>query len=150
MLILGAVLAVAVFATLLIGATVAGTWYVASAALTTLVGVLAAGAYLAAVQLGGALTRSALGAMLFGLGCLVADWLVILAPSIVAGEPAFLADLARYSVVSCAFSLAGGGQVPGVEVGWTFLPPLAAGSLLLGYSVAGHALAALVARQRDA
>ena len=149
-LILGAVLAVAVFVTLLIGATVAGTWYVASAALTILVGVLAAGAYLAAVQLGGALTRSALGAMLFGLGCLVADWLVILAPSIVTGEPAFLADLARYSVVSCAFSLAGGGQVPGVEVGWTFLPPLAAGSLLLGYSVAGHALAALVARQRDA
>ncbi len=149
-LVVGAALTVAMSVTWLAGGLVAGNWAVAPAARTLLVGVLAAGAYLAAVQLGGALTGSGAGAMLFGLGFLVADWLAILVPSATLGAPGFLSSLARYSVVFCAFSLAGGGQVPGVQVGWSLLPPLAAGGVLLVVALGGHALAALAARKRDA
>jgi ABC-type transport system involved in multi-copper enzyme maturation permease subunit len=149
MLVLGGVVIVVAFATLLIAVAVTGTWYVGPAAQTVLVGVLATGAYVAAVQVGGAVTGSAAGTMLFGFGFLVADWLTILAPTIVSAEPSFLSNLFRYSVVSCAFSLAGAGQVPGLEVGWRFLSPLGAAGVLLVYSLCGHALATLVARQRD-
>lgn len=150
MLVLGATLAPATGFTWLIGGLLSGTWRVAPAALTILVSVLAAGVYLAAVQLGAAVSRSIAGAMLFGLGFLAADWLVILAPSVVARVPAIPSGLARYSVVTCAFALAGGGQVPGLQVGWTLLPPLAAGGLLLAYVAGGHALAAIAAARQDA
>jgi hypothetical protein len=107
LLVLAAVLAVATLATWIAGGSVAGNWAVAPAARTVLVGLLSASAYLAAVQLGGALAGSGLGAMAFGFALLAADWLAVLAPSAIVAAPPVLSSLARYSIVSCAFSLAG-------------------------------------------
>jgi hypothetical protein len=141
----GGAFVVIMAASLAVGAAVAGTWYVKGALLVTLVAMLAAGAYLAVVQVGGALTRSPVGAMLFGLGFLVFDW-----ASLLTGSQGGLAKLARYTVIAWSFSLAGGGGLSGVEVGLEFLEAPVAGPMLVGVGLAGTGLAAWIAGRRDA
>jgi len=150
MLTLGAVLAFLMAVTLLIGANVAGNWPLGDAALTVLVGTLAAGAYIGAAQVGGALTRSALGAMAFGLLFLVADWFAILAPTLMIDDPGVLLDLGRYAVFATTFALANRGQIIGVGAEWQHFGAPAAVLILVGYIVISHGLAALIARWRDA
>jgi ABC-type transport system involved in multi-copper enzyme maturation permease subunit len=130
--------------------SLSGAWPLYSAVLTVLVAVLSAGAYIGAVQVGGALTQSPFGAMLFGLGFLVADWFGILTPTLMMDDPGLLLDIGRYAVFANTFVLAGGGQIVGVVVEWPHLSPPVAVALLLAYTVASHALAALIANWRDA
>jgi hypothetical protein len=149
-LILGAAFTLLMVVTLFIGASVAGAWAIKDAAVTILVSLLGASIYVGAVQIGGAMTRSPLGAMLFGLGFLVADWLAILTPTLMIEKPGLLLNLGRYAVFANTFALASKGQIVGVGVEWPHLSAPAATLLLLGYAVAGHALAVLLARWRDA
>lgn len=135
---------------LVMAVSLSGAWPLYSAVLTVLVAVLSAGAYIGAVQVGGALTQSPFGAMLFGLGFLVADWFGILTPTLMMDDPGLLLDIGRYAVFANTFVLAGGGQIVGVVVEWPHLSPPVAVALLLAYTVASHALAALVANWRDA
>jgi ABC-type transport system involved in multi-copper enzyme maturation permease subunit len=145
MLVIGGAFVVIMAASLAVGASIAGTWYLKGACLVTLVAMLATGAYLAVVQVGGALTRSPLGAMLFGLGFLVFDW-----ASLLAGNQGAWAELARYTVIAWSFALAGGGGLSGAEVGLQFLEAPVAGPLLVGTALAGTGLAASIAGRRDA
>lgn len=149
-LILGAAFTLLMVVTLFIGASVAGTWAVKDAAVTILVSLLGAGIYVGAVQIGGAVTGTPLGAMLFGLGFLVADWLAILTPTLMIEDPGLLLNLGRHAVFANTFALAKRGQIVGVGVEWPHLSAPAAILLLLGYAVAGHTLAVLFARWRDA
>jgi ABC-type transport system involved in multi-copper enzyme maturation permease subunit len=112
--------------------------------------VLATGAYLGAAQAGGALTRSPLGAMVFGLGFLLADWLAILAPTLMIEEPGPLLELGRYAVFANTFGLASQGQIVGVGAEWQSLSTPASVLLLVGFAVGSHLLAALFSRMRDA
>ena len=150
MLVLGAVLTFLMVVTLCIGAVVAGTWPLGDAALTVAVGTLASGAYIGAAQVGGVLTRSPLGAMVFGLGFLLADWLAILAPTLMVEDPGPLLELGRYAVFANTCGLASQGQIVGVGVEWQRLSTLASILLLVVFAVGSHLLAALFARMRDA
>ena len=150
MLTMGAMFAFLMAATLVIGAGVSGTWPVSSAALAVLVAMLATGAYVGAAQVGGALIRSPLGAMSFGLGFLMADWLAILAPTLMIQNPSPLLDLGRYGVFANTFSLASRGQIAATGIEWHHLAAPAAILLLLCYAIGSHALAALITRWRDA
>jgi len=145
MLVVGGAFVVIMAASLGVGAAVAGAWYVKGAFVVTLVAMLAAGAYLVVVQVGGALTRSPVGAMLFGLGFLVFDW-----ASLLVGSQGALGKLARYTVIAWSFSLAGGGGMSAEEVGLQFLTAPVAGPLLVGVAVAGTGLAAWLVAWRDA
>jgi ABC-type transport system involved in multi-copper enzyme maturation permease subunit len=146
----GAMFAFLMAVVLVIGAALAGNWAFSSAALTVLVTALATGSYIGAAQIGGALFRSPLGAMLAGLLFLVADWFAILAPTLMVDDPGPLLDLGRYAVFANTFALANRGEIVGVGIQWPHLSPAAAFLLLLGYAVGSHALAALVANWRDA
>jgi ABC-type transport system involved in multi-copper enzyme maturation permease subunit len=150
MLTMGAMFAFLMAATLGIGAGVSGTWPIGSAALAVLVAMLATGAYVGATQVGGALIRSPLGTMVFGLGFLIADWLAILAPTLMIQNPSPLLDLGRYGVFANAFSLVSRGQIVGVGIEWHHLAMPAAILLLLCYAIGTHALATLIAHRRDA
>ncbi|MFN2227131.1 MAG: ABC transporter permease subunit [Anaerolineae bacterium] len=147
--VLAGLLVVMLAATLLACLSVAGTWYLLPAGLALAAGILAAAAYVAAVQLGGALTRSASGAMLFGLGFLVADWagLMMLTAS---GNPDLLVSLSRCSVTVSAMSVAMGRSTQVSIFGWQMLAPGWAALLLVGYALVGHGLAIAIARRRDA
>jgi ABC-type transport system involved in multi-copper enzyme maturation permease subunit len=147
---LGGILSLTMLCIMLVGAAVAGSWYLAPAAITTIVGLLATVPYIAAVQVGGALTGGSWGALLFGLGFLVADWLALLAPTMALGRPGTVAELSSYSVSACTLALASGGQLPGIDFGWRFLEPAWAALLLLIYGFAGHILAIGIAQRRDA
>jgi ABC-type transport system involved in multi-copper enzyme maturation permease subunit len=148
-LVLAILFAVVMAVSLLIGAAVAGRWYVVEAAQTVAVAGLASAAYIGVVQLGGALSRSPLGAMVLGLAFLLVDWLAILGPTLMIDDPGGWLDVARYAVFANTFGLASGGQIVGVGVDWPHLGPAAAILLLLAYAIAGHALAVVVARRRD-
>lgn len=150
MLTMGVLFAVLMAVVLLLGAEASGTWPFGSAALSVLVAVLASGVYIGAVQIGGALTQSPLGAMLFGLSFLVLDWLGILTPTLMLDDPGRLLDLGRYVVFANTFVLANGGQIVGIGVEWPHLTPPSALLLLLAYAAGSHALAVLIARWRDA
>jgi len=134
---------------LLLSAAVAGIYPFGSAVLTVVAGTLAAGTYVGIVQVGGALTGSSIGAMLAGLGFLLADWLVLIAPTLTR-EPGFLQGLTRYSVVANAWALAGGGRMIDTAAMPQPLSRPAALMLLIGGILISHALAALIARRRDA
>jgi ABC-type transport system involved in multi-copper enzyme maturation permease subunit len=150
MLAVGGMFALVMAIVVVIGAWRTGFWPVGSAALTVLVAILATGAYVGAAQVGGALTRSPLGATLFGLLFLVADWMAILTPTLMMENPGLLLDLGRYAVFANTFSLASKGHIVGVDFDWQHLSPPGAILLLLGYIVAGHALATFIANRRDA
>lgn len=150
MLTMGVLFAVLMAVVLLLGAEGSGTWSFGSAALSVLVAVLASGVYIGAVQIGGALTQSPLGAMLFGLSFLLLDWLGILTPTLMLDDPGRLLDLGRYVVFANTFVLANGGQIVGIGVEWPHLTPPSALLLLLAYAAGSHALAVLIARWRDA
>ncbi len=150
MLTMGVLFAVLMAVVLLLGAEASGTWPFGSAALSVLVAVLASGVYIGAVQIGGALTQSPLGAMLFGLSFLLLDWLGILTPTLMLDDPGRLLDLGRYVVFANTFILANGSQIVGIGVEWPHLTPPSALLLLLAYAAGSHALAVLIARWRDA
>jgi hypothetical protein len=133
----------------LLSAAVAGIYPFGSAVLTVVAGTLAAGTYVGIVQVGGALTGSSIGAMLAGLGFLLADWLALIAPTLTA-EPGFLQSLTRYSVVANAWALAGGGRMIDTAAMPQPLSRPAALMLLIGGILISHALAVLIARRRDA
>ena len=149
-IILGGVLALMLAVLLLVGVGAAGTWHLLPAGAALATGVLAAVAYLGPIQAGGALARSGIGAILFGLGFLVADWLCLMVPAVMGGGPGFLPDLARYSVAVCALSVAAGGAMRDPGFGWRFLEPGLAALLLVTYGLMGHVLAITIARRRDA
>lgn len=149
-IILGGVLALMLAVTLLVGAGTVGTWHLAPAGVVLAAGVVAAAAYLGPIQAGGALTRSAAGVMLFGLGFLVADWVCLMAPAVAGGDLGLLADLARYSVAMCTLSVAASGPMQDPGFGWQMLKPGWAALLLVTYALAGHGLAVAIARRRDA
>jgi hypothetical protein len=146
----GVLFALLMIVVLALGAEMAGTWPIGSAVLAVLVAVLAAGAYVGVVQIGGALTRSPLGAMLFGIGFLVIDWFGILNPTLFMDDPGLLLEVGRYAVFANTFALANRGQIVGVDITWPHLSVPAAFLLLLAYVVGSHALAVLIARRRDA
>lgn len=146
---IGALFAFLMGVTLLLGLKVAGAFPVGDAALAVLVAMLATGAYVGAVQVGGAWLRSPLGAILVGIGFLLADWVAILAPGLMLPDPGSLLDLGRYAVFANTFALANRGQIIGVGVEWQHLGLLEAGLLLLGYAVVLHGLAVLIVRVRD-
>jgi ABC-type transport system involved in multi-copper enzyme maturation permease subunit len=150
MLTIGVLFALLMAVVLALGAEMTGTWSIGSAALAVLVAILAAGAYVGAVQIGGALTRSPLGAMLFGIGFLVADWFGFLTPTLMMDDPGLLLELGRYAVFANTFALANRGQSVGMGVEWPHLGAPAAVLLLLAYAAGSHALAVLIARWRDA
>jgi hypothetical protein len=150
MLAVGGMFALVMAIVVVMGAWTTGIWPIGSAALTVLVAALATGAYVGAAQVGGALTRSPLGAMLFGLLFLVADWMAILTPTLMMDDPGLLLDLGRYAVFANTFALASRGHIVGVDIAWQHLSPPGAILLLLGYIVAGHALATFIANRRDA
>jgi ABC-type transport system involved in multi-copper enzyme maturation permease subunit len=99
------------------------------AVVATLVAMLSAGTYVGAIQIGGALSGSPLGALLSGLGFLALDWLVILTPTVM---------------------MANGGEIVGVGIQWPHLSIPAAAWLLAGFAAGSHVLAVLIARRRDA
>jgi hypothetical protein len=149
-LIVGAMFAFLMGVTLLLGLEVAGTVPLGQAALAVLVAMLATGAYVGAVQVGGAWLRSPLGAMLVGIAFLLADWVAILAPTLMISNPGPLLDLGRYAVFANTFALANQGRIIGVGVEWQHLGVFEAGLLLLGYAAALQGLAVFIARVRDA
>jgi len=134
---------------LLLSAAMAGIYPFGSAVLTVVAGTLAAGTYVGVVQVGGALTRSALGAMLAGLVFLLADWLALIAPTLTV-ELGCLQSLPRYSVVANAWALAGGGRMIDTAAMPQPLSRPAALALLTGGILISHTLAVLIARRRDA
>ena len=136
--------------TVLLGVETSGVWHFGSAALSVLIAALATGAYVGAVQIGGALTRSPLGAMAFGLAFLLADWFGILTPTLMLDNPGSLLDLGRLTVFANTFALASGGQIVGVDFEWQAFGAPVALLLLAGYALGSHALAAVIARRRDA
>ncbi len=147
---IGTLYAIVMAVTVVLGAETSGTWHVGSAAMSVLIAALATGAYVGAVQIGGALTRSPLGAMAIGLVFLLADWFAILTPTLMLDNPGSLLDLGRLTVFANTFALASQGQIVGVGFEWqAFSAPIAL-LLLAGYGVGSHALAALIARRRDA
>jgi hypothetical protein len=150
MLTIGVLLCLLMAVVLALGAEATGTWAIGSAGLAVVVAVLAAGAYIGAVQIGGALTCSPLGALLFGIGFLVADWFGILTPTLMLDDPGLLLELGRYAVFANTFALANRGQIVGVDFEWPHLGAPAAFLLLLAYTAGSHALAVLIARWRDA
>jgi ABC-type transport system involved in multi-copper enzyme maturation permease subunit len=145
----GVLFALLMVVVLALSAEATGTLPIGSAVLAVLVAVLAAGAYVGVVQIGGALTRSPLGAMLFGIGFLVVDWFGILNPTLVMDDPGLLLELGRYAVFANTFALANRGQIVGVDFAWPHLNVPAASLLLLAYVVGAHALAVLIAHRRD-
>jgi ABC-type transport system involved in multi-copper enzyme maturation permease subunit len=147
---IGALYAIVMALTLVLGAETSGTWHLGSAVLAVLIASLAAGVYVGAVQIGGALTRSPLGAMAFGLGFLLADWFGILTPTLMIDNPGLLLDLGSYTVFANTFALANRGEIVGVGIEWQSLNAPVAFLLLVGYALGSHALAALIARWRDA
>ncbi|MCL7451781.1 MAG: hypothetical protein M8467_01900 [Anaerolineae bacterium] len=147
---LGGILALTTALIVLIGAQVSSTWYLAPAATTAIAGLLATSPYVAAIQVGGALTGGSWGALLFGLGFLVADWLALLAPTITLGDPGLIARASSYSPIACTLALASGDQLPGISFGWQPLEPAWAALLLLGYGLGGHILAMTFSHWRDA
>jgi ABC-type transport system involved in multi-copper enzyme maturation permease subunit len=146
---LGGLLLIVLAATLLTSVFVAGVWPLLPAGLALAAGILAAASYVAAAQLGGALTRSASGAILFGLGFLVADWGGIMMLTASGGNP-LLVSLARFSVTVNAMSVAAGEAAQAAVFGWQWLAPGWATLLLVGYALVGHTLAVAIARRRDA
>ncbi|MGD8397787.1 MAG: ABC transporter permease [Anaerolineae bacterium] len=147
--ILGGLLGVMLAIVLAAGAD-AGAWHMAASGAALAAGVVAASAYLGAVQIGGALTGSPAGAILFGLGFLAADWLCLMAPTVAGSDPGSLADLPRYALAVCTLSVAAGGPLQDPRFGWQLLAPGWALLLLATYALIGHALAILIARRRDA
>jgi ABC-type transport system involved in multi-copper enzyme maturation permease subunit len=147
---LGAMFGVVMAVVLLIGASRTGTWALGNAALAVGVAMLASAVYVGATHVGGALTRSPLGTMVFGLGFLLVDWFGILLPSLMLPEPGLLLDLGRYVVFANTFALATGGRIVGIDAAWPHLSRAGALLLLVGYALTSHALAALIARWRDA
>jgi len=148
-LIIGLLLAWLMAVVLLLCAAMAGIYPFGSALLTILAGTLAAGTYIGIVQVGGALTRSSLGAMVAGLGFLLVDWLALIAPTLTK-EPGLLQDLTRYSVLANAWTLAGGGRMIDTAAMPQPLSWPAALVLLIGGVLICHALAILIARRCDA
>ena len=146
----GVMFAIVMGVTLLLGVQTSGIWHVGSAMRAVLIASLAAGAYIGVVQVGGALTRSPLGVAIFGLSFLLADWFAILTPTLMMDDPGVLLQLGSYAVFANMFTLASGGEIPGIGVGWQSLGMPAAILLLVGYALGSHALAVLVARWRDA
>jgi ABC-type transport system involved in multi-copper enzyme maturation permease subunit len=149
-LIVGAMFGAAMAIVLLISASTAGIWPVESLVQSVLVATLATGAYVGATQIGGALFQSPLGATLFGLGFLVIDWVAIMAPTVSMGHPGLLLDVSRYSVFANTYGLANQGPAVAIDFGWQYSGGLEAVLVLLGYALASHALAALIANWRDA
>ncbi len=147
---IGVVFAIVIAVTLILGAETSGTWHFRSAMVAVLVAALASGAYIGIVQVGGALTRSPLGAIAFGLGFLVADWFSILAPTMTMQDPGGLLALGGYAVLTNMFTIANRGQIPALGISWPSLGALPALLLLTGYAVGSHTLAVLIARWRDA
>ena len=147
---IGTLYAIVMAVTLLLGAETSGAWHLRSAAMSVLIAALAAGAYVGAVQVGGALTRSPLGAMAFGLAFLLADWFGILTPTLMIDNPGPLLDLGRLTVFANTFALASQGEIVGVDFEWQAFNAPVALLLLAGYALGSHALAALIAGWRDA
>ncbi len=146
----GGLFALLMMVVLVLGAGASGSWPLSSAVLSILVAILATGAYVGAIQMGGALTRSPLGATLFGLGFLVADWFAILAPTLTRDGTGPWLELGRYTVFANTVGLSTRGQTLGLGIEWPYLSWPTAVLLLLAYAVASHLLAALFARWRDA
>ena len=147
---IGALYTIVMAVTLVLGAETSGTWHLGSAVLAVLIASLAAGVYVGVVQIGGALTRSPLGAMAFGLGFLLADWFGILTPTLMMDNPGVLLDLGSYAVFANMFAIASRGEIVGVGIEWQSHGAPAAVLLLAGYALGSHALAVLIARWRDA
>jgi ABC-type transport system involved in multi-copper enzyme maturation permease subunit len=147
---IGALYAIVMAVTVVLGAETSGVWHIGSAAMSVLIAALATGAYVGAVQIGGALTRSPLGAMVTGLAFLLADWFAILTPTLMIDNPGPLLYLGRLTVFANTFALASGGEIVGVGFDWQAFGAPAALLLLAGYALGSHALAALIARRRDA
>jgi hypothetical protein len=147
---IGAMFAIAMLVTLVLGVEMGGTWQLSSAAQVVLIASLAAGVYVGVVQIGGALTRSPLGATAFGLGFLLADWFAILTPPSTTDGPGVAQNLGRYTVVANMFAIASHGEIAGVGIQWQSFGVPTAFLLLVGYAVGSHALAVLIARWRDA
>ncbi|MBN1657792.1 MAG: hypothetical protein JXA93_05290 [Anaerolineae bacterium] len=145
----GAVLALMAGASLVIGARLAGVWYLLPAVTFLITGLLGTGAYIAAVQVGGALTRSSGGALLFGIGFLAVDWVFLLAPTISA-SPGLLGDLSPYSPGACILAAASWGRMDTIAYGWQLIDLAPALLLLFAYAVLGHLLAVAIAYSRDA
>ncbi|HSJ57771.1 MAG TPA: hypothetical protein VLC95_11360, partial [Anaerolineae bacterium] len=136
-------------ASLLIGAHLASAWYFLPALTLVVAGLLGSGAYIAAVQMGGALTRSPAGALLAGIGFLAVDWVLLLAPTISAG-PGLLGDLSPYSAGACILAAASWGRMDAITYGWRLIDLAPALLLLAAYTLLGHALAVVLAHRRDA
>jgi ABC-type transport system involved in multi-copper enzyme maturation permease subunit len=147
---IGVLYAIVMAVTVLLGVETSGVWHMGSAAMSVLIAALATGAYVGAVQIGGALTRSPLGAMAFGLAFLLADWFGILTPTLMIDNPGLLLDLGRLTVFANTFALASGGQIVGVGFEWRAFGEPVALLLLAGYALGSNVLAALIARRRDA
>ena len=146
----GVMFAIVMGVTLLLGVQTSGIWHVGSAMRAVLIASLAAGAYIGVVQVGGALIRSPLGVTIFGLTFLLADWFAILTPTLMMDDPGILLQLGSYAVFANMFTLASGGEIPGIGVGWQSLGVPAAILLLVGFGVGSHALAVAIAIWRDA
>jgi ABC-type transport system involved in multi-copper enzyme maturation permease subunit len=147
---IGTLYAIIMAVTVVLGVETSGEWHIGSAVVSVLIAALAASVYVGAVQVGGALTRSPLGATLFGLAFLLADWFAILTPTLMIDNPGSLLDLGRLAVFANTFALASGGQIVGVDFEWQAFGAPAALLLLVVYALGSHALAALIARRRDA
>jgi hypothetical protein len=115
-----------------------------------LVAMLSAGTYVGAVQCGGALSQSPLGALLLGLGFLILDWLAITMPTVMMDKGGLLLALGRLAPSANTLVLANGGEILGVGIQWPHLSVPAAAWLLAGLAAGSHALAVLIAKRRDA
>jgi ABC-type transport system involved in multi-copper enzyme maturation permease subunit len=144
----GGLLARVMVACIAIGAAVGGTVPLGSAALAVAVGMLVAAVYAGVVQVGAAVSRSSLGALLAGLGFLVADWAAFLAPT-AATDPGPATRLVPYTVTAMAYGLVSGQSAIAASVELAPPPVVAAVGLLAGLALATHLLAALIARWRD-
>jgi hypothetical protein len=136
-------------AVLVLSVVVGGVVPLGTAALAVGVGMLGAAVYAGAVQVGAAITRSALGALLAGLGFLAADWLAFILPTTMS-EPGPALHVARYTLTALAIELVNGQPLLASPLAVPPLLPAAAVGLLAGLAVAAHALAALITARRDA
>jgi hypothetical protein len=144
----GGLLAWVMLACLVIGAAVGARVPLGSVALAIAVGMLAAAVYTGVVQVGAAVGRSSLGALLAGLGFLLADWAALLAPTATA-DPGPATRLVAYTITAMAYGLVSGQPAFAAPVELAAPPLAAAMGLLAGLALATHLLAILIARWRD-
>jgi hypothetical protein len=113
------------------------------------VGTLGVAVYAGAVQVGAALSRSTVGTLLAGLGLLVVDWVVFLAPTTTA-DPGPAMEALRYTVSGLVFGVVSGQPSLVPTPGASAVPVWTAIGLLTGVAVATHGAAVFFSWWRDA